>query len=73
MKRTTIALDENLWRALRRRAAVQSTSARALANTRLRQALRAGLRMPYRLMLRGWRASLQPGVDLFDRHSLPFP
>ncbi len=70
MKRTTIALEEDLLVDLKKRAADQSVSVQALVNALLRRALRAGPGKPYHLILKGWQATPQPGVDLFDRDAL---
>lgn len=70
MKRTTIALDEDLLRDLKKRAADESVSVQALINALLRGVLRAPPREPYHLALKGWKAVPQPGVDLFDRDAL---
>jgi hypothetical protein len=70
MKRTTIALDEDLLKDLKKRAADESVSVQALINGLLRGVLRAAPREPYHLVLKGWKAAPQPGVDLFDRDAL---
>lgn len=72
MARTTMAIDDDLLRELKQRAAREGRSFQALANDLLRMGLagRYADREPYRLALRGWRAEPQPGVDLLDRASL---
>lgn len=70
MARTTLALDDDLLRRLKRKAAEESRSMQAVANDLLRQALSAPPRTKYRLKLRGWAAQLQPGVDVADRDRL---
>jgi plasmid stability protein len=69
--RTTLAIDDDLLRRLKQRATAEGTTLQALTNDLLRKALaRERGRRDYRLKLSGWRASLQPGVDLLDRDSL---
>ena len=70
MKRTTLALDEEVLRRLKRRAAAEGRTVQAVANDLLRRGLQATGAPPYRLELRGWAAKLQPGVDLTDRDRL---
>lgn len=70
MKRTTLALDEDLLRTLKRRAADNGTTLQAIVNDTLRGALAPRPKGRYRLRLRGWSARLQPGVDLADRDKL---
>ena len=71
MKRTTLALDEDLLRDLKARAAREGRTLQALANELLRQAVsRPEDTRPYRLEMAGWTARPQPGVDLLDRDKL---
>ncbi len=71
MKRTTLALEEDLLRELKARAAQQGRTLQAVANELLRQAVaRPENTRPYRLKLSGWKARTQPGVDLLDRDKL---
>ena len=71
MKRTTLALDEDLLRELKARAAQQGRTLQAVANELLRQAVaRPESTRPYHLELSGWTARTQPGVDLLDRDKL---
>lgn len=70
MKRTTLALDEDLLRTLKRRAADHGTTLQAVINDALRNGLAPRPKGKYRLRLRGWPAQLQPGVDLADRDKL---
>ena len=71
MTRTTMALDPEVLAALKRRAADQGRSVQDLVNELLRQGLRSREAAPaYRLRLGGWKAKLQPGVDLEDREKL---
>ena len=70
MKRTTLALDDDLLRQLKHMAAESGTSVQSVANRLLRLALLAPPPTEYRLELSGWSAEVQPGVDLNDRDSL---
>ena len=71
MKRTTIALDDDLQRRLKERAAREGRTMQALVNDLLRQVMTSPPRKkPYALALRGWEAELQPGADLLDRDTL---
>ena len=71
MKRTTLALDEDLLRRLKERAAKAGTSLQAEANALLRQALaRPRSAAPFRLRLAGWKAGARAGVDILDRDKL---
>lgn len=71
MKRTTLALDEDLLRELKARAAQEGRTLQALANELLRQAVARPVDAPpYRLEMAGWEAKTQPGVDLLDRDKL---
>ncbi len=68
MKRTTLAIEEDLLRELKERAAREGRTLQALANELLRQAVaRPERESAYRLELSGWKARTQPGVDLLDR------
>ncbi|HET7711445.1 MAG TPA: ribbon-helix-helix protein, CopG family [Thermoanaerobaculia bacterium] len=71
MPRTTLALDEDLLRRLKEKAAREGRTMQDVANELLRMGLTRP-RIPSRskLQLRGWKARLQAGVDLFDRNSL---
>lgn len=70
MKRTTLALNDDLLRALKRRAAELGTTLQAVVNDALRQALASPPRGKFQLRVKGWSADLQPGVDLMDRDKL---
>lgn len=71
MKRTTLALDEDLLHELKERAARERRTLQALTNDLLRRAVAdESTSSGYRLELRGWRASTQAGVDLLDRDQL---
>ena len=71
MGRTTLRIDDELLRRLRRRAADEGRTLQDVTNEALRRGLE--VRRPtadYRLELRGWEARLRSGVDLTDRGTL---
>ncbi len=70
MRRTTLGLDDDLFKRLKRRAADEGTTMQAVANELLRQALAVPRRSKYELKLKGWSGALQPGIDLTDRDKL---
>lgn len=71
MKRTTLTIDENLLKRLKRDAASQGKTLAALVNDLLRQSLsEKRKRGTFKLHLEGWDAELQPGVDILDRDKL---
>jgi len=70
MARTTLVLDDNLLRQMRKKAADEGRSLQAIANELIRRGLAPSQRQKYRLKLQGWKAELQPGIDILDRNSL---
>ncbi|MBK6846379.1 MAG: ribbon-helix-helix protein, CopG family [Proteobacteria bacterium] len=71
MARTTLALDDDLLKQLKQRAAGERRTVGALANDLLRRALApVPRRSRYRLHLTGWTAEAQPGADILDRTAL---
>ena len=71
MKRTTLTIEDDLFRRLKTLAAKRATTMAALVNELLRQALAVGTqRAPYTLDIEGWEAQAQPGVDILDRDKL---
>jgi plasmid stability protein len=69
--RTTLAIDDDLLRRLKEKAAREGRTIQAVTNELLRQALASGpATNGYRLMLKGWKAEQQPGVDVLDRDKL---
>lgn len=71
MARTTIAIDDEVLRALKLRAAAEASTLAAVTNRLLRVALqRTEEASGYQLELPEWSAQVQPGVDLLDRRSL---
>ena len=70
MKRTTLKLDDTILRRLKQQAAAEGRSLQDLANQLLRRALATREPVAYSLLLTGWEASEQPGVDILDRDKL---
>lgn len=71
MARTTIAIDDDLLKRLKEKAAREGRTLQDVMNQLLRQAMAPPKsRQPVRLELHGWKATLQPGVDLLDRDKL---
>jgi plasmid stability protein len=70
MKRTTLTLDDQLLRALKKKAAEEGRTLQAVTNDLLRRALGAKVQAPYVLRLQGWKATELAGVDLSDRDAL---
>jgi plasmid stability protein len=70
MARTTLVLEDSLLRQLKKKAAEEGRSLQAVANELIRRGLAPRPAQNYRLKLQGWKADLQPGVDLLDRNSL---
>jgi hypothetical protein len=70
MRRTTLTLDDQLFRELKRKASDEGRTLQAVTNDLLRRSLKAAPREPYHLRLRGWKAAELPGVDLLDRDAL---
>ena len=71
MKRITLSLEETLHRLLKKRAAEQGTTLRAVVADLLRKSLAAPKpAASYLLRLQRWDAQQQAGVDLLDRDKL---
>lgn len=71
MARTTLAIDDDLLRSLKGKAAREGRTLQDVANELLRQGLaRRASRRHYRLELAGWEAEERPGVDILDRDKL---
>lgn len=69
--RTTLAIDDDLLKRMKEKAAREGTTLQGVANDLLRQALvQQRPKNKPRLVLRGWEAVQQPGVDLLDRDKL---
>ena len=70
MPRTTLMIDDGLFRQIKKKAAAEGRTLQATANDLLRRALAQSPGQPYRLNLKGWQANEQPGVDVLDRDKL---
>jgi hypothetical protein len=70
MRRTTLTLDDQLFRELKKKASEEGRTLQSVTNDLLRRSLARSPAKPYRLRLRGWKAAEQPGVDLLDRDKL---
>jgi plasmid stability protein len=71
MRRTTLAIDDDLLRTLKGKAAREGRTLQDVANEVLRQGLaKQTRRSDYALELEGWVAEQQPGVDILDRDKL---
>ena len=71
MRRTTLKIDDQVLRELKKKASEEGRTLQAVTNDLLRRSLTPSGRIePFRLRLRGWKASMQPGVDLLDRDAL---
>jgi hypothetical protein len=66
-----IHIDADLLRQIREKAAREQRPLPEVVNQLLRQALSFPERpSDYRLRIQGWKADLQPGVNLLDRRTL---
>ena len=63
-------LEDSLLRQIKKKAAAEGRTLQAVTNELLRRALLQTKAPPYRLKLQGWRAELQPGIDIADRNTL---
>ncbi|HXI12715.1 MAG TPA: DUF2191 domain-containing protein [Thermoanaerobaculia bacterium] len=71
MHRTTLAIDDDLLKRIKQKAAREGRTFQDVANELLREAMvPRGPRGRFNLALRGWKAVEQPGVDLLDRDKL---
>jgi plasmid stability protein len=70
MARTTLVLDDNLLKQMKKKAADEGRSLQAVVNELIRRGLATRPHHSYRLKLQGWKAQLQPGIDILDRNSL---
>jgi len=69
--RTTLAIDDDLLKRMKEKAAREGRTLQGVANDLLRQALvQQRPKSKPRLVLRGWEAVERPGVDLLDRDKL---
>jgi hypothetical protein len=70
MRRTTLRIDDQLLRELKKKASEEGRTLQAVTNDLIRRSLTPPRVRPFRLRLRGWKAAEQPGVDLLDRDTL---
>jgi hypothetical protein len=70
MARTTLTIDDQLLRELKKKASEEGRTLQAVTNDLLRRSLAATPSKPYKFQLQGWKAVEQPGVDLLDRDTL---
>jgi len=70
MRRTTLTIDDQLLRELKKKASEEGRTLQAVTNDLLRRSLAPAPVKSFRLRLRGWKAAEQPGVDLLDRDTL---
>ena len=71
MARTTLAIDDDLLKQLKERAAREGRALQDVANDLLKQALvQQKPKRSVKLVLRGWKAKERAGVDLLDRDKL---
>ena len=69
--RTTLAIDDEILRKMKEKAAREQRTLQEVANELLRRGLaQQKPRKAFKLALRGWKAKERPGVDIFDRDSL---
>ena len=71
VKRTTIALDDDLFRRIKQEAARQGETLRSFLNSFLRKALNPPkATKPYKLKWKPIKGGLKPGVDVSNRETL---
>jgi len=73
MPRTTLMIEDNLLRQMKRKAADEGTTLQRVANDLLRRSLAEPSKPAYRLNWKGWHARLRPGIDetiFMDRNRL---
>jgi len=71
MRRTTLAIDDDVLKRMKEKAAREGRTLQETANELLKQALTPQRpRKRIRLALRGWKAVTRAGVDLLDRDKL---
>ena len=63
-------IDDGVFRQLKKKAADEGRTLQAMANDVLRRGLAEPERQHFRLVLKGWEAEQQPGVDVLDRDKL---
>lgn len=71
MARTTLAIDDDVLKRIKEKAAREGRTVQETANELLKQALtQARSRPRIKLALRGWKAETRAGVDILDRDRL---
>ena len=71
MARTTLAIDDDVLKRIKEKAAREGRTLQDTANELLKQALAPQRsRKRIKLVLRGWKATTRAGVDLLDRDKL---
>ncbi len=71
MARTTLAIDDDVLKRIKEKAAREGRTLQDTANELLKQALVSQRpRARIKLALRGWKAETRVGVDLLDRDKL---
>jgi plasmid stability protein len=71
MSRTTLAIDDDLLKRIKEKAAREGRALQDVANELLRNALvQQKPKRNLKLKLRGWKATERPGVDLLDREKV---
>lgn len=71
MPRTTLMLEDSLFRQLKKKAAEEGRTLQAVANDALRRGLATPLsKWGFKLKMQGWKATELPGVDILDRDKL---
>jgi len=71
MKRTTISFDDDLLRKLKSEAAAKGVTLSDFVNSLLKQAMGNKTKQgQFKLRFTGWKADVQPGVDILDRDKL---
>lgn len=71
MKRTTIVLEDDLFRRIKQEAARQGETLKSFINALLRKALAHPKQgKPYRLKWKPVKGLLKPGIDVADRKTL---
>ncbi len=70
MPRTTLVIEDGLFRQIKSKAAEEGRTLQATVTDLLRRALNKSPHPRYRLILKGWQAKEQPGVDILDRDKL---
>lgn len=70
MRRTTIAIEDDLFRSLKQQAAKDGVTLGSLVNRLLRGGLRGTTRGAFKFHLTTVKGRLRPGVDLEDKDAL---